>query len=103
MEQEKINELKTKYGKIFKVNINDKDWFFRAMTREEFRIYTKEQLQNAENITQLDLEDIIFSMCNLNGIAKEEIDGLPAGIVATVADAVMRATGFSENVEPEEL
>ena len=74
--QEPMNEA---IGKIFKeqdtadysvsgyrININNEDWYYRAMSREEFKIYTKEQMQNAQDLTQVDLEDIVFLMCNLN-------------------------------------
>lgn len=101
MTQEQIDELKAKYGKVFRLTINGEDWYYRAMNREEFKKYSEEQLQNADQLTQLDLEDMVFSMCNLNDVKK--VGDLPAGVVATVADAVMRATGFTENVEPEEL
>ena len=103
MEQEEIDELKKKYGKVFKLNISDKDWYYRAMARDEFKIYSAKNAENADNITQLDLEDMIFETCNLNGIQQEDIQNLPAGVVALVADAIMKATGFAEDVIPEEL
>lgn len=103
MTQEKITELKAKYGKIYRININDNDWYYRAMTREEFKIYTKEQISKGEELTQVDLEDLVFIMCNLDGIDKEKIKTLPAGIVGTVADAIMKSTGFSDTSVPEEL
>lgn len=101
MIQEKIDELKAKYGKIFKVTINNNDWFYRAMTRLEFKKYSAEQSENSEKVTQLDLEDMIFDICNLNNIKSSDIK--EAGIVTIVADAIMKATGFSEDIIPEEL
>lgn len=100
MEQDKLLELKAKYGKIYKMTINNIDWYYRAMTRTEFKNYSKEQMENAENITQLDLEDMIFDVCNLNNKKSNEVD---AGVVTVLSDAIMKATGFVEDVVPEEL
>ena len=103
MTSERIAELKAKYGKIFKITISDVEWFYRAMTRDEFKKYTREQSQSQVELTQADLEDIVFSMCNLNDITREQIKTLPAGIPATIADLIMKATGFTEIQEPVEL
>lgn len=99
MTQEQIQEAKLKYGKIFKLTINGIEWYYRAMSRPEFKEYTSEQI--GENKTQLDLEDLVFIKCNLNGLTT--VDSIPAGVVSLVADAIMKATGFTEEVEPEEL
>lgn len=102
MTQEKINELKAKYGKIYRLNINNEDWYYRAMTREEFKDYTKTLQNNQQELTQVELEDIVFIMCNLNDITKEQVKNIAAGIVGTVADSIMKVTGFVEAI-PEEL
>ena len=101
MTQEKIDELKSKYGKIFKVDINGKDWFYRGMSRAEFKEYSTEQANRSTNNSQLDMEDLIFIKCNLNDIS--DVSSVPGGVVSVVAENIMIATGFVENAEPEEL
>jgi hypothetical protein len=103
MDQVKIDELKAKYGKIYKITINDVEWFYRAMTRNEYKNHSEEQTKQNQ-LSQLDLEDMVFLVCNLNDIkTKEQLPNIPAGVISTVADLIMKATGFSDVNEPEEL
>lgn len=101
MNQEQINELKAKHGKIYRVSINNTDWIYRPMGRTEFKDYSKLQSENPEGGNQLDLEDKVFDLCCLNGVKSSEIK--EAGVVTIIADAIMKATGFTEDIEPEEL
>lgn len=101
MTNEQINELKAKYGKIYRISITGTDWYYRPMSREEFKAYNKEQAENVDSITQLDLEDKVFDLCNLNDVKSSEIK--EAGVVSIVADLIMKAAGFTEEIEPEEL
>ena len=97
-----VTDYKEKYGKIYKVNVSSKDWYYRAMSRLEYKDYNSKNM-NDENMSQLELEDMIFITCNLNEVTKEDINDIPAGVISIVADNIMKATGFTEDIEPEEL
>lgn len=92
LDPEIVLDLKDKYGPIFTINIKGQTVVFRELTFAEFDYVAL--LQQSQDGSTVDSEDKIIELAvvypdNFN------IDNLQAGIVSSLAQEILDASGFS--------
>ena len=92
LDSEIVLDLKNKYGPIFTINIKGQTVVFRELTFAEFDYVAL--LQQSQDGSTVDSEDKIIELAvvypeNFN------IDNLQAGIVSSLAQEILDASGFS--------
>ena len=109
LKQEKIDELKKKYGKVFKTVIGGDTYVYRMLTRIEYRQLQSELVPDMSDknpvVTQEannNLEEKLVKLCVL-WPENLEIDNLPAGIPSVLAPLISDASGYHVDEEPQEL
>lgn len=118
MEEARIQQIKNQGLRVFKAKIAGVECVYRSLSRKEFRDLQKrlsvktETLMKSEgaNDTKLamlkdDGEEQLVFLALLEPTIELETDiaKFPAGFVPTVAELIMVASGFNEEVEPTEL
>ena len=96
--EEKINEWKEKYGKIYRAVVIGKDYYFHGMDRG---LYLDLQMKQAMNPTTFDHDIEVFKACVVSEYSEEEIKD-KAGISSVISDRIMVISGF-ELSDIEEL
>ena len=116
-----IVETAKKNGhRVFKAKVAGADCIYRSLTRKEFRDIQKKladkteairKTSSAENAdAQLSLlkeegEEELFMRAVLQPKIGSQLDlaTLPAGMIPSLAELIMEASGFGEEAEPQEL
>jgi len=94
--QEKIQEWKTKYGRVRKVVISGIEYYFRPLTLGEYTNIQK--LMDADVNSNAEVETI------KTGVLHPEIaEEPPAGVVLTLSDEILKISGFVVDSQPEDL
>ena len=105
--KEKIEELKQKYGKVYKVVISGREYVYRPFTRGEYKEMQKEAAalyeQGSDPSAASDFEDEMVRKCVVYPEGITDIDDQPAGVVPALSTYIAEASGFNLNSEPEEL
>jgi len=91
LDENKVFELKSRYGKIYSVTVKDSPLLFRELTFSEYGkiVY----FQESENFSSADIEDFILQ----NAIVYPEgfdIYQIPAGTVSFLAEEILDLSGF---------
>lgn len=97
--QEIIQELKSKFGEVYKVNLNGQDFVYRPLKRVEYK-----SIVNAADVNRSFSEEQIVSKC----LVFPELDATTlsaekAGTVTTLTDLIMIASNFGVQEEPVKL
>lgn len=118
--QQIIDTAKKAGHRVFKAKVAGIECIYRSLTRKEFRDIQKKMADKTEAIrkassqeaadTQLSLlkeegEEELFLRAVLQPKVGSQLDlaTLPAGIIPTLSELVMEASGFGDEVEPQEL
>lgn len=116
--EDKINAIKSLGLRVFKAKIAGQDVIYRSISRTEFRALQKALVakteafkKNEENgeaqIAMLkdDGEEKLVLLALISPQVASELDltVLHAGLIPTLAELIMTASGFNEDVEPVEL
>lgn len=119
--QQKVNEVKAKGHSVFKVPIAKREFIYRSINRQEYGALQKSIAEDSRKIrtsegTDEEKEESIALMRErgeeklvLLALVYPEVDNssdftnLPAGVISTLADMIMQASGFGVDVEPVEL
>jgi len=97
--QEMINEWKTKYGEIYKIEISEEEYYYRPLKRAEYKsvIQTGEASANYR-------EEQIATKCTIHPqIDPATMAALKAGVITTLTDCIMLVSGFGVDSEPIKL
>jgi len=98
--QEQVKEWKEKHGFVYKINLSNKDYYFRTLTREDY-IDILSQQALAEDPRKFDHDLEVTKKCILSTCADGELDK-KAGISTIICERIMIASGF-ESSEVEEV
>ena len=107
---EKIDELKAKHGKIFRVVVGGEVFVYRYLTRAEFRELQKlakpdigpegNPIVNADKA--LDMEEAMVRKC-IVWPENYSIDNGQAGVPSMLANYISNSSGFIVDEEPQAL
>ncbi len=86
-----INELRSEYGNVSVSLLNDRVIPWRLLSLGEFQYY--ESCLKQEKIIPEILEDEVFKKCVLDKWLVENTGYLPAGLITTVTQNIMNASG----------
>lgn len=118
--QQIIDTAKKAGHRVFKAKVAGIECIYRSLTRKEFRDIQKKMADKTEAIrkassqeaadTQLSLlkeegEEELFLRAVLQPKVGSQLDlaTLPAGIIPSLSELIMEASGFGDEVEPQEL
>ena len=118
--QNLIDTAKKNGHRVFKTKVAGVECIYRSLTRKEFRDIQKKMADKTEAIrkagsqenvdAQLGLlkeegEEELFMRAVLVPKMGSELDlaTLPAGIIPSLAELIMEASGFGEEAQPQEL
>lgn len=118
--QQIIDTAKANGHRVFKAKVAGIECIYRSLTRKEFRDIQKKMADKTEAIrkassqetadTQLSLlkeegEEELFLRAVLHPKVGSQLDlaTLPAGIIPSLSELIMEASGFGDEVEPQEL
>jgi len=118
--QNLIDTAKKNGHRVFKTKVAGVECIYRSLTRKEFRDIQKKMADKTEAIrkagsqenvdAQLGLlkeegEEELFMRAVLVPKMGSELDlaALPAGIIPSLAELIMEASGFGEEAQPQEL
>lgn len=83
-----LGDWKKQYGEVFSVEIRKVEYFFRALTYDEYRLASDPDFDAAEQ------EDFIVAQAIL--APEVDFDRLPAGIVTVLAQQVIKFSGYGD-------
>lgn len=106
--EEKIKELKEKYGSIYKITLGGKDYVYRPLLRGEFKEIQASVLESSEGVGMdpsyaSDMEEAMLTKCVVFPETEIEIDKLPAGVPSALSAYISEVSGFNADSEPIEL
>lgn len=94
--EEQIKKWKELYTYVYKMNISNKDYYFRSLSRSDyFDILNKQAEENFDN----DLE--VVKRCVISEVDEKEFEN-KAGLATVLSEKIMSISGF-ETSEPELL
>lgn len=104
---EMISEWKKKYA-VYRITIADTDYYYRPLTRAEFRNISKSSAATAVSNTvdtSFQMEEQTVAICLLYPkMDSNSILNVEAGVVTTLSELIMQASGFDQNdAIPERL
>lgn len=86
-----IFEIKTKYGKLYSVDIKNVNFIFRELT---FREYNKIlYYQEHSDFSSADIEDLIISYAVVEP-AEFDLSKIPAGTISVLSQEILDLSGF---------
>lgn len=117
--QETIAVAKKNGCRVFQAKVSGIDTIYRSITRKEFRDLQKKLADKTESIKKTNpdnwegpvslLKEEGEEHLVLKGVLQPKLDSeldltaLPAGFVPVIAEKVMEASGFGQEVEVKEL
>jgi hypothetical protein len=120
--QKLVDQAKKAGHRVFSTSIAGKAYIYRSISRAEFRELQKivlsetAQLREIESPEEFELksaevkdrnEDRLVAMGLVHPVAESELDianvASAAGVVTTLSDLIMTASGFGAELEPTEL
>lgn len=94
--QDMIEQWKKQYGAVYKISLSDSDYYYRYLTRKEYREFVKLNqetvVQTGSPVDQL-YEEKIVKACLLYP-TNIDIEKCPAGVVSMLSDEIMKVSGF---------
>lgn len=118
--RKKVDEFKKEGHNVAKLEISGRDYYYRSLSRKEFRDM-QETIQTKYATLNLDPnEDVTPDQANQMELIKDDaetevamkcvfepalssLENLPAGVVPTLVDNIMKVSGFGLEVKPEVL
>lgn len=127
--QQLINDAKSVGHSVFSVKIGGKTYVYRSINRKEFRelqdslAKKAEDIKNAakalgkpkEDLVQTDIDAkiarlkevgeeqmVMLGLISTTPITPQELDNFPAGVITSLSDKILIASGFGEEAEEEE-
>ena len=98
--QELINEWKDKYKFIYRVPIASSVFYYRTITRDDYKDITISQMEGKLK----DYERAIVERCLLNSFDfDDETLFTKGGIYTTLSDEILKKSGFDDTIESEQL
>ena len=94
-----IDEWKSKYGEIYKVDLAGEEYYYRPLKRAEY----KGIVQTPETAPSFREEQIVSKCVIYPSIDAATIATSKAGVVSTLTDYVMQVSGFGSESEPIKL
>jgi TPP-dependent 2-oxoacid decarboxylase len=116
--QETIDGLKAEGFKVYSATISGTKYIYRNISRAEYRTLQDELAQEAKKYRNASTEEQEDASIEIREQAEERLvlttivdpelsqsrlEKLPAGIVTTLSELVMKCSAFGIDVEPEEL
>jgi hypothetical protein len=105
--EEKIAELKEKYGKIFKIVLGGQEYVYRPLLRGEFKEIQVGATVDGEGMFDPKvasiMEEGMIKKCIVYPESVSDLDKLPAGVPAALAAYISDVSGFNIDSEPVEL
>lgn len=102
LDPEKVTEWKKMYGKVAKLTLGGETYVYRPIKRLEWK-QLLDKVDKAEGGMQM-LQEQTASRCVLHPPGfSSNLSICPAGVPSTLSDAVLKISGFQQEVEPEEL
>jgi hypothetical protein len=93
--QQQIEEWKTKYGKIFKTSVGDDVVIWRKLRRKEYvQIMSREATEGADGDKVYARQDLIVATVALYPENVDVLIAENAGLATCVADEVILKSGF---------
>ena len=109
-DQPLVREWKKQGIIVNMVEINDVFFYFRPFTRHEWQAMLDEQDKKAASgnttPTKLsnELEEAVVMRCLLKPqVNRDTVKAHPAGVISSLSDAIMMATGFNQAATPTKL
>jgi len=93
--QEQIKDWKEKYTFVYKINLIDKDFYFRTLTRDDYIQIMGAQAQ-ASPIKPFDHDLEVIKHCLLSEYDEKELTS-KAGIATVIAEKIMILSGFEQS------
>lgn len=102
-----VDAWKQAYGDIYMVEIAGKSYYYRPLTRAEFRLMMK-TFSNPATVNSpdlnLDIEETTISTAVLHpSINKQNVGRINAGVIGSLSNLIMEASGFEELATPTKL
>lgn len=94
-----IDEWKSKYGEIYKIDLAGEEYYYRPLKRAEY----KGIIQTPETAPSFREEQIVTKCVIYPKIDAVTIAASKAGVVSTLTDYVMLVSGFGSDSEPVKL
>lgn len=110
--KDKIDKLKSEGHAVFAITISGVKYYYRSINRQEYRALQNSLLKTAESLkgTKPDAEISIMvkdsgeeDLVKIGLIAPPITDNSPAGVLTSLSDLIMEASGFGSEAEPEVL
>lgn len=103
--KEKIDELKTKFGKIFKIGLGGRDYYIRQLKRGEYKNITDTLTENGTKAIKPEVhdEEVVKRGVVYPAITPDFFYESPAGDIPSLAVQVLERSGFTQNVTVEEV
>lgn len=98
-----IDQIKKNGLSVHTVLFGDHRFFFRTLNRSEWREFQKGLIEQ-EGTTKEDGEDSLVSKCLVSPkVSTKDLAALPAGEISTLADLILKASGFGSAETPVKL
>lgn len=92
--QEQIEQWKVQFGEVFVSGFSEEDlYIWRPITRAEWREFQARAQAPAENVTQLDFEELVCSQCTLWQASKTSL-ALKGGTATTLHEQILQNSNF---------
>jgi len=101
---EEVAELKKTHGKVFKLSVNDRQYCFRTLKRQEHLkiVSSMEAVEPANRQIMFD-EAIVRNALVWPKVDPAWYSTCDAGDVATLAGFILEKSGFTQDVKVEEI
>ena len=93
---EKIQEWKTKYGRVKKIKIAEIEYYYRPLFVDEYNNIQK--VIEGDTNAKPEIETIKIAT-----LAPDLPIDLPAGLVITLSEEILKLSGFGVEAVPQEL
>jgi hypothetical protein len=99
--EQKVQQLKNKYGAIYQIEIADQRIIFRPITRKEYKEVMNLKAEDGEESIVMKREDIIakHSIVYPEATEVETLLEEYAGVAEVICDECMKISGFLNNNE----
>ena len=93
--QEMVDDFKKKYGFVELIIVAGRTWVYRMITRSEYGAIMQMQLDQQRLEERIALQGLLFPNIQLS-----ELRQMPAGVATSLADAILRFSGFGAQSVP---
>lgn len=115
--QKKVDQLKAAGHSVLKLKLMNREFIYRSLNRQEYNELQKKIAASAKQLMSDNADENVEMLARekaeeelvLRALVAPEVDTVldfktfPAGIIQTLSEYIMRASGFGIEAEPEEL